>query len=139
MDIQDILNIERQAYPSSFWQMQDCEDWEDIANYCEVNRKKLVVLGEKSKWYALVAKHKKSSAEFVDIAKVPGAPRIPWEDVLKELKRRGIKRVSADLRDKTSYKVISKFHKALGVKILKDKEYYDSCFGETMHEMIFQF
>lgn len=138
MNIQDIVRIEREAYPYAFRQMQDCESMSDIADYCEVKTKKLIVLGESGKWYALVARHKKSSAEFVDIAKVPGTARIPWEDIISELRKRGIKRISADLREKTSYKVILKFHKMLGVSILKDKEYYDSCFGETMHDMVFQ-
>ena len=136
MDYLQILEIEQSAYPEEFQMMQDCESMKDIADYCECSLSKLIVLGVPGRWYALVARHKKGTAEFVDIAKIPGEGMIPWPEVLGALRSTGIKRISADLRDKTSYKVLKRFGTQFGVTVEREREYYDSCFGETMHEVV---
>lgn len=136
MTVQEIVMIEGQAYSYEFQQMQDCEDWEDIADYCEVNLDKLIVIGEAGHWYGLIALDKWGTAEFVDIAKIPGSPKIPKLKILKKLRDSGIKQVRSDLRECTSYKVLKLMPLfLLGIKIKKDKRYYDEEFGEWMHEM----
>jgi hypothetical protein len=136
VNIVGLLKIEREAYPSQFQMMQDCKSIEDIADYCECSRRKLLVLGDGATWYALIAKHKKGSAEFVDVAKLPGTRFLPWEEIIESLRTAKITKIYADLRHNTSYKLLKKFAARFGITILKEKEYYDSSFGETMHEMV---
>lgn len=63
-----IVNLESTVYPEAMQQMQACEDWEDIADYCEVDSADdLLVLGEPGRWYCLVARQD-DEVEFVDIA-----------------------------------------------------------------------
>lgn len=135
LTIDSIKEIEMAAYPSQFLQMQDAESWQDIADYCECKKKKLVILGDES-WYAIVAKHRNGYAEFVDIAKKPNSPMVDWGYILKELLRNKIRKVSADMRHDTSYKILKRKAEAFGVKILKDKQYFDECFEEDMHEVL---
>lgn len=136
MNVQEIVRIESLAYPEQFRQMEDCEDWEDIADYCEVEEEDLIVLGEEGHWYALIAKDKDDTAEFVDIAKVPNSPKVPKRKILKQLREAGIKYIEGELRECTSYRVLKLMPLfLLGIKIKEDERYYDEEFGEWMHAL----
>lgn len=136
MTVEEIVMIESQAYPYEFQHMQDCEDWEDVADYCEVSEDKLIVIGETGHWYGLIALNNWGTAEFVDIAKIPGSPKIPRLQILKQLRDAGIKHVKGELRECTSYRILKLMPLfLLGIKIKKDKRYYDEEFGEWMHEI----
>lgn len=134
IELEDIIEIERQAYPEHIQQLQDVEDWEDVADYCEVDLEDLIVLSDGKNWYALVAQQN-SHVEFVDLAKIPGSPIIDWYFIINNLRSIGIKTVVADARA-PSYKKLMRVFKSLGLKIIKDKEYYDEDFEEWMHELV---
>jgi hypothetical protein len=134
IELDDIIEIERQAYPKHIQQLQDAEDWEDVADYCEVGLEDLIVFSDGQNWYALVAKHN-SNAEFVDLAKIPGSPIIDWSFIVDSLRNIGIKKIIADARA-PSYRKLMRVFKLLGLKIIKDKKYYDEDFEEWMHEVI---
>jgi hypothetical protein len=134
IELEDIIKIERQAYPKHIQQLQEVEDWEDVANYCDVDLDDLVVFSDGKNWYALIAQHN-STAEFVDLAKIPGSPIINWSFIIDNLRNIGIKTIEADARA-PSYKKFKRIFKYLGLKIIKDKKYYDDDFEEWMHELI---
>lgn len=102
-------------------------------DYCECSLRKLIVLGEEDRWYALIARKGRCTAEFVDLAKVPGAAKIDWEHLVNVLKNNKIKEVTLDARESSSYRLILRYASALGVRVVSDVEWnWD---GETMHEM----
>ena len=133
--VKDIIEIEKSAYPEYMQQMDDCTSMADIAEYAEVDLKNLIVLGERGKWYVIIAKHF-SSSEVVCVAKVKGAPMIPWVVVLQELRRKSIRRIYGDLRERTSYRVLKRFGSMFGVSIVSDRVYYDDCYHESMHHVV---
>jgi len=137
ISLKRILKIERAAYPPHLREMQDAESWEDVADYAEVPIEQLVVLSDGISWYAIIAKHRFGRAEFVDLAKVPGAPIVDWFFILRTLRDMGIKKIFGDMREDTSYRrfkqQISSFER-LGVKMTKDSPY--TMYGETFHDFV---
>jgi hypothetical protein len=138
IDLEDLLRIERQAYPAAFREMQHCEDWQDVADYSEVPLSKLVVLSDGHTWYAIIARHLLGRAEFVDLAKTPGSPTIDWLFIVRALRSVGVRKIEFDAREGTSYRRFVQQLELLrgaGVRLLKDKTYEDER-GETMHAMV---
>jgi hypothetical protein len=138
IELEDLIRIERLAYPSQFREMQGFDSWDDVADYSAVSLKKLVVLSDGRTWYAIIAKHGFGRAEFVDFAKVPGSPSIDWLFIVKALRSIGVRRLYGDAREGTSYRRFMQQIDALrsaGVKVVKDKAFEDER-GEVMHEMI---
>jgi len=136
ISVEEVVRIESLAYPEQFQQMDDCEDWEDIADYCDVEEEDLLVLGEEGHWYALIARHEDNMAEFVDIAKIPNSPKVPKRKILKQLREAGIKYIGAELRECTSYRVLKLMPLfLLGIRIMEDERYYDEDFEEWMHAL----
>ena len=135
--LEQLLRIEREAYPEHMREMQWAEDWEDIADYSEVPLKRLVILSDGATWYAIIAKHRLGRAEFVDLAKIPGAPMIDWFFILRTLRELGVKRIFGDMRDDTSYRrfkqQLAQFE-SLGVRMTKDEVYERD--GELFHDFV---
>ena len=136
ISLASVKEIEAAAYPGHMQFLQDCEDWEDVADYAECTRKNLLVLGEEGHWYALIARKERCrgrDAEFVDLAKLPGSARVPWHRLLQVLQKMKIRRVTLDAREGTSYEILKVLLPRWGCKILKDANWeWD---GETMHNM----
>jgi len=138
-----LKRIERLAYAPNynFLQLQDAENWEDVADYAETSLKNLLILSDGRTWYAIIAKHRfPLASEFVDLAKIPGTPELDWQKILAFLRLKKIKKFSADLRTSTSYRklkwFLSKYGDQINVEVVKDRIYYDSYFGEEMHELV---
>lgn len=122
-----IKSIERNAYPLEMQQLQDCESWEDVAEYCEVPLKHLSIYTE-ANMYILIGEHKKF-IEVVDMASV-GCFNVfkALSFIASSAKGRVIR---LDAREETSYPLILKLRKKL--EILKDEAWQ---WGEdVMHEM----
>jgi len=137
IELDEILRIEREAYPEQMQEMQWAESWEDIADYAEVSLSRLIVLSDGKTWYALIAKHRLGRAEFVDLAKIPGSPMIDWVFLLTKLRQLGIKRIFGDMRDNTSFRRFKqqlKLFNSLGVKMIKDEPYERD--GEIFHDFV---
>jgi hypothetical protein len=114
--IDDLLRIERKAYPYHMQQMQDCCSWEDLADYAECDEEDLVILGQPGRWYAIIALHG-DEAEAVDLAKIPGTATVPWRSLAVEIRRRGIRRLRLDARASTSYAIITTLAPRLGFHV----------------------
>jgi hypothetical protein len=137
IELDDILRIEREAYPDQMQEMQWAESWEDVAEYAEVPLSQLVVLSDGETWYALIAKHRLGLAEFVDLAKVPGSPMIDWVFLLNKLRELGVKKVFGDMRDDTSFRRFKEqldLFSSLRVKMTKDEPYERD--GEVFHDVV---
>ena len=138
IELDDLIRIEREAYPSAFQMMQGFDSWEDVATYSEVPLGRLVVLSDGRSWYAIIAKHRFGRAEFVDLAKTPGSPTIDWLFIVRALRTVGVRRLYFDARESTSYQRFLQqleLLKGAGVKVAKDKTFIDER-GETMHAMV---
>lgn len=119
--------IERNAYPFEMQQLQDCYSWEDVAEYCEVPLKHLLVYTE-ANMYMLIGDHHKF-IEVVDMASVGHFNAFKALSFIKESAKGRIIRL--DAREGTSYPLILKLRKKL--RILKDEAWQ---WGEdVMHEM----
>jgi hypothetical protein len=128
-----ILSIEASAYPRHMRSMQDCESWADIADYCDCDLSRLVVMGVEGHWYALLALHRRGRAEVVDLAKMPGTGSVPWHRILGDLLSLGIRQIDLDAREGTSYELILRHASRMGVSVMRDEAWeWD---GEVMHEM----
>jgi len=137
IELEDILRIEREAYPDQMQEMQWAKSWEDVADYADVPLNRLVVLSDGESWYALIAKHRLGRAEFVDLAKVPGSPMLDWVFLLTKLREMGIKKVFGDMRDDTSFRRFKdqlELFSSLGVKMTKDEPYERD--GEVFHDVV---
>lgn len=137
IDLEDLLSIERQAYPVAFREMQHCSSWQDVADYSETALKRLVILSDGETWYAIIAKHRFGRAEFVDLAKTPGSPTIDWLFIVRSLRTVGVRKLEFDAREGTSYRRFIQQLELLrgaGVRLIKDKSFEDR--GETMHAMV---
>jgi hypothetical protein len=136
--LEDLVRIEREAYPRAFQMMQGFDDWEDVADYSEVPLGRLVVLSDGRTWYAIVAKHRFGRAEFVDLAKTPGSAPIDWLFIVRALRAVGVRKIEFDAREGTSYRRFLQQLELLrgaGVRLLKDEPFVDER-GETMHAMV---
>ena len=133
--LESVRWVEQQAYPPHMQSLGDASSWQDVAEYCECSLKDLIVLGG-TNWYALIARSGRT-AEFVDIAKANREVQVPWDDVLdclRTLRASGVRKVTFDARESTSYKLLSKLVSLVGGRIVKDTAWeWD---GETMHEVI---
>jgi len=132
-----LLEIEREAYPWQLQEMQHAEDWQDIADYSEVPLRRLVVLSDGETWYAIIALHRLGSAEFVDLAKIPGTPMLDWVYLLTALRELGIKKVFGDMREDTSYRRFKQqLEQAafLGVQLVEAEPYERD--GEMFREFV---
>lgn len=137
LTVEQLLRIEREAYPEHLQEMQYADDWEDVADYCEVPLKRLVILSDGESWYAIIAKHRLRRAEFVDLAKIPGAPAVDWLFILTTLREMRIKRIFGDMRDSTSYRRFKEqisLAESLGVCMTTDKVYERD--GELFHDFV---
>jgi hypothetical protein len=137
IELEDILRIEREAYPDQMQEMQWAESWEDVADYADVPLNRLVVLSDGKTWYALIAKHRLGRAEFVDLAKVPGTPMLDWVFLVTKLREMGVKKVFGDMRDDTSFRRFKdqlELFSSLGVKMTKDEPYERD--GEVFHDVV---
>lgn len=106
-----ILEIEAAAYPEDLQTLQDCESWEDIADQCDVNYRDLVLVGGES-WYGLICLHRYEgfmAAEFADLAKVPGSPRLDWILIGRAILSLQIDGIGMAMREDTSYQVLGRY------------------------------
>lgn len=127
-----IIDLEATVYPAHMQQMQDCEDWEDIADYCEVeDESDLLVMGVAGKWYCLVARQD-DEVEFVDIAAHRSIP--PLFKILRAVKEfAGGLPIYCDARQSTSWRIIERLSRK-GRFSCQVEETYDWA-GETMHRV----
>ncbi len=134
ISLYSILKIEASAYPEYMQQLQECSSFREVAEYSECSLDRLVILGQEDHWYAIIALHKKGKAEFVDLAKMPNSPVVPWGEIVSRLHNLGIRKLSLDARESTSYKVIIRSLSLFRATILKD-EIWDWD-GELMHSLV---
>lgn len=135
--VEQIRMIEREAYPVHLQEMQWAEDWDDIADYAQVPLRRLVILSDGKSWYAIIAKHRVRRAEFVDLAKKPGAPVVDWVFILRTLRGMGVKTIFGDMRESTSYRRFKQqvaMFKHLGVRMTKDEVYERD--DELFHDFV---
>ena len=122
-----IKSIERNAYPFEMQQLQDCESWKEVAEYCEVPLKHLLVYTEPH-MYILIGEHK----DFIEVVDMAAVGHFNIFDALsfiaKSAKGRTIK---LDAREGTSYPLILKLHRKL--EIIKDEAWQWGT--DVMHEM----
>lgn len=122
-----IKSIERSAYPFEMQQLQDCSSWEEVAEYCEVPLKHLLVYTE-TNMYMLIGNHHKF-VEVVDMASIGHFNIFEALSFIKESAKGRI--IKLDAREGTSYPLILKLHRKL--EVVKDKAWQ---WGEdVMHEM----
>lgn len=134
--LEELLSIERAAYPDHMREMQDCVSWQDVAEYACPDGEELVVLGKPGRWYAILAV-RGDEAEAVDIAKVPGTATVPWRTLAAEIRRRGIRRIALDARKATSYTVLKGLAPKFGGRVEEESPW--SWEGEAMVHMIIAF
>lgn len=122
-----IKSIERTAYPFEMQQLQDCESWEEVAEYCEVPLKNLLVYTDNS-MYMLIGEHE-HYIEVVDMASIGHFNMFKALSFIEEsAKGRTIK---LDAREGTSYPLILKLHRKL--EIIRDEAWQWG--DDVMHEM----
>lgn len=127
-----IVALEGTCYPEHMQSMQDCEDWEDIACYCEVeDEDDLLVLGVPGRWYVLVARQG-DQVEFVDIAAHAAVP--PMFRILRAVRdfAAGLP-VYCDARHSTSWRLLDRL--ARKGRISCRVEYTYDWDGEKMHRV----
>lgn len=132
MTPQAIVSLESTCYPAHMRQMEHCTDWEDIADYCEVeDQADLLVMGVPGRWYVLVARQG-DSVEFVDIAACRSVP--PLFRILRAVKAfAGNLPVYCDARDTTSWKLLERLSRRGKINCKVESTYdWD---GETMHRV----
>ena len=123
-----IKKIEAGAYPEEMRQLQFCNSWDDLTDYCET--KKVKVLLEED-WYLIIGVHK-TFIEVVDWASINGCKN-PIKAFLFIKEVAGKKAIKLDARESTSYPFIKVLEKRGKLKIDEDDVWY---WGEdTMHEM----
>lgn len=133
-----IKKIEAAAYPRGLREISYCNTWQDVAEYCEVELDDLIVVVEAT-WYCLVAVHPRGLAEWIDLARIPGSPRLEiqdWRRLLGILDQHEIQILRADCRAKTSLKRIQQLADlitALGWTVTEGKKETRS--GETFVEI----
>lgn len=101
-----IISIEEEAYPEHLVAMDECEDWEDIADYCDVEEGDLHIIGGEN-WYGLLAFHRHQGcklANFVDLAKRPGSEKLDWLQIGRYLISLNLDGVGMEMRESTSWK-----------------------------------
>jgi hypothetical protein len=132
LTVEEIKEIEREAYPPHMREMGDVRNLADIAEYADCRAEELIVLGKPRRWY-LIAAVRGEEAEVVDLAKRPGTGAVPWRSFVRLARARAIKRVRFDARRATSYPLILALAPRLGMEILRQEPW--SWEGEDMVEM----
>lgn len=123
----EIKSIERNAYPFEMQQLQDCVSWEDVAEYCEVPLKSLLIYTE-ANMYILIGEHRKF-IEVVDMASVGHFNVLKALSFIEKSAKGRI--IKLDAREGTSYPLILKLRRKL--EVIKDEAWQ---WGEdVMHEM----
>ena len=130
ISLDTLKRIEALAYSSHMQQMQDCDTWQDVAEYAECRLRNLHIWGSDT-WYCIVAVHKRH-VEIVDVAKIPESIRVPWRHILSRLRKFGISHITCDMRESTSYRLV-RILPALGCSVLADETWYWN--NERMHAM----
>ena len=98
--LKQIIVREAQAYPDYMLQINECETWKDLQDYCESRKVKVDLIGEKG--YLIYTPN-----EIVDW--VNGSPLdcfIAFKSIRKHFKGR---KFTMDLRVNTSYPIVNKF------------------------------
>jgi hypothetical protein len=134
--LQRVLEIERAAYPEYFQHMQEYESWDEVAEcYAQVRPQDLLVLSDGESWYLIAACYGYGRAYIMDRAKMPGSPKMDWIAIYEELIARGIRRISGDMRETTSYKRFQALREELETKLnmqlVHERSFTQN--GETMH------
>lgn len=111
-------------------QLQDCCDWEEVADYGEVSFKNLIVYTEADKMYMLLGVHKKY-IEVIDMASIGHFNIFKALNFIKKNSRD--RPIKFDAKEDTSYPIILRLAQHNKLKIKKDKAWQ---WGEiVMHEM----
>lgn len=127
VELNVIKKIEAKAYPPHMQQLQNCKTWEEVAEYCEVSPKNLLVYTE-ANMYILIGEHKR----FIEVVDMASVGHFNIFEALNFIKvaAKG-KKIKLDAREGTSYPLILKLHKKL--EVIKDEAWQ---WGEdVMHEM----
>ena len=138
-----IKTIEAKAYrDTSYSAMGECEDWEDIADYCEAELADTHFLmykgrNEGSGAYMLFAEHE-DHVEIVDFASTGDLTGMETGSLvmktLRIMEEYG-KSVTLDARESTSYPILTGLNRKGLIDISEDNPYeWD---GETFHSMRF--
>ena len=125
-----IKEIEREAYAGTdFAQMQDCYNWEDMADYLECSIDEICFLCTDS-YYVLVAEHD-DYAEIADLACRPDK-RCDLKKVAEFIEEFD-KPLTLDSRELTSYPILKYMEKRGRAVIMEDE--IDDWNGERYHSM----
>lgn len=124
-----LKELEQAAYQNTpFSEMQDCQTWEDVADYCDCGISQLRLYLTKE-WYALLAEHE-DYIELVDLAsKAKNTPLLFIVNTLTQYQKPFI----MDCRDSTSYRIVKALEKAGRIHLISDEEYARG--GELFHDI----
>lgn len=127
--ISHLKRIESLAYPLEYQQMQDGSTWGDLTDYCEGTPHVEVWEGGYCIW---------TKDEIVDIATIKSMSLEQINLLLKKLKTFfGDKVVTADLREKTSYRLCKLLEKRRRLTFMKEEVYEWG--GENFYEVKLKF
>jgi hypothetical protein len=128
--LQKIKEIERMAYDGTrYAQMQDCDTWQDMAQYMECDEEGVHFLCTQD-YYVLIAEHE-DYAEIVDLACLPDK-RCDLKKVAQFVETFD-KPLTLDSRELTSYPII-KYMEKRGRVVITEDEVYDWN-NEKFHSM----
>lgn len=124
-----IKNLEQTAYHgTAYAEMQHCETWQGIADYCECELSELRVYLTDD-WYVMLAEHEEY-IEFVDLAsRSSHTPLLQIVNVLTQYKKPFI----MDCRENTSYRMVKALERAGRIEIRQDETYTRG--GEIFHDI----
>ena len=111
-------------------QLQDCCDWEEVADYGEVSFKNLIIYTEADKMYMLLGVHR-NYIEVIDMASIGHFNIFKALNFIKKTSKG--KPIKFDAKEDTSYPLILRLTQHNKLKIKKDKAWQWG--GVVMHEM----
>lgn len=130
--LKKMKDIEVVAYPSFMRSICDCDDLEDVADYCECKVSEIFCVCSEN--YYLLAANKKDSVEVVDFASTGRCIEL-FKVINICLKQFEGKIVTMDCRELTSYPIVTLLLKRKGISYNDEPWDWN---GEIMHEISFQ-
>ena len=124
-------DIEVVAYPSFMRSICDCDDLEDVADYCECKVSEIFCICSEN--YYLLAANKEDSVEVVDFASTGRCIEL-FKVINICLKQFEGKIVTMDCRELTSYPIVILLLKRKGISYNDEPWDWN---GEIMHEISF--
>lgn len=129
--LEKMKDIEVVAYPSFMRSICDCDNLEDLADYCECEVSEIFcICGEN---YYLLAANTKKSVEVVDFASTGRCLEL-FKVINICFEQFKGKNVTMDCRESTSYPIVTLLLKRKGISYSDEPWNWN---GEIMHEISF--